>query len=106
MKKTVFLLLLSFCFVNAFGQGNKNFEKRIEKVRFVETFIYKNHTFMDIDSSNDNQERVVNMKDSTEMMRFMKSIFANSVQSNNLSYTVDSIPETSSIPITTWRVQA
>ena len=99
MKKTVFLLLLSFCFVNAFGQGNKNFEKRIEKVRFVETFNYKNHTFMDIDSSNDNQERVVNMKDSTETMRFMKSIFANSVQSNRLSYTVDSIPETSSINV-------
>lgn len=100
MKKNTFLLL-AIRFVNAFGQDIKNFEKRKEKLPHIKSFVYKykNQTFTDIDSSDGNQGRLVNMKDSTEMIKFMKSAFNNTFPPTDITYRIDSIPETSSINV-------
>ena len=100
MKK-IFTLLLIFCYViNGFSQtsGRTLLSKR--KTLLNDGFIYKNQHFIDIDTSDNDEGRLVNMKDSIVNKRAMKSILGNLMgQYANGIYTLDSIPEIASINI-------
>jgi hypothetical protein len=100
MKK-IFILLLVFCYVtNGFSQTSSRMLLSKKKTLFSDGYIYKNQHFVDIDTSDNDEGRLVNMKDSIVNKRAMKSILGNLMGQNvNGIYTIDSIPEIATINV-------
>ena len=100
MKK-IFTLLIVFCYItNGFSQTSGRVLLSKKKTLLSDRYIYKNQHFVDTDTSDNDEGRLVNMKDSIVNKRAMKSIFGNLMgQYPNALYTFDSIPEIASINI-------
>jgi hypothetical protein len=100
MKK-IFTLLLIFCYVtNGFSQTSGRTLLSKKKTLFNDGYIYKNQHFADIDTSDNDEGRLVNMKDTIVSKRATKSIWENSMgQFDKAIYTIDSIPENAAINV-------
>jgi hypothetical protein len=100
MKKTFTLLLVFFYITNGFSQTSSRVLLSKKKTLLSDGFFYKNQHFIDVDTSDNDEGSLVNMKDSTVSKRAMKSIWGNLMgQYANTIYTIDSIPETASINV-------
>ena len=99
MKK-IFTLLLVFCYVaNGFSQTSSRVLLSKKKTLLSDGFTYKNQYFADIDTSDNDEGRLVDMKDSIVNKKAMKSIWGNLMGQNNAIYTIDSIPENALINV-------
>lgn len=98
MKKTTLLLLLSFYFVNVFGQDKK--EKFIKTVGYsFTTFYYKNIVYTDTVGYDIEYPEMPSPTDSTSIGRLRSRVsFADAVSKPN-KYTFDSIPAIASVNI-------
>ena len=100
MKKNTLLLLLSFCFVNAFGQDKSPNPKRYSFS--ITDFYHKNMIFRDtviFDVEYAEIPKRNALKDTTSIRRITNRLsYADAMVKPN-EYTIDSIPETASINI-------
>jgi hypothetical protein len=100
MKRIFTLLLIFCCITNGFSQTSSRELLSKKKTLFRDGYIYKNQHFADIDSSDNDDGKLLDMKDLTVRERVIKKILTNNFRrQNDLGFKIDSIPETAAVNI-------
>jgi hypothetical protein len=100
MKKIFTLLLVFCCFVNGFAQQSSEVLFQKNTAIFKDGYIYKNQHFVDIDSSDYEEGKLIDMSNLTTREQNIKKILSNGMRlSSNKVYPIDSVPETATLNV-------
>jgi hypothetical protein len=100
MKKIFTLLLVFCCFVNGFAQQSSEVLFQKKTAIFKDGYIYKNQHFVDIDSSDYEEGKLIDMSNLTTREQNIKKILSNGMRlSSNTVFPIDSVPETAIINV-------
>jgi hypothetical protein len=100
MKKLLFITLLICIFLDGFSQTSSEVLFQKNTAIFKDGYIYKNQHFVDIDSSDYEEGRLIDMSILANREQHIKKILLNGVRlSNNKVYPIDSVPEIATVNI-------